>query len=196
MAMAKPPAYQNRIELLQGTLDMLVLQTLQWGPRHGYGITQAIRAQSGEALCVETGSLYPALHRMERGGLIAASWKQSESNQRVREYRLTAQGPASAHIRALAMGTASGGHRRRSESHQAGHLATPAPEGISHMRWPFGRRHRDLDDEIRTHLSMAEAERIDRGESPDDARRRTRREFGNVGARQTSRARGERLECR
>jgi len=92
MGTAKPPAYQNRIELLQGTLDMLVLQTLQWGPRHGYGITQAIRAQSGEALCVETGSLYPALHRMERSGLIAASWKQSDSNQRVREYRLTARG--------------------------------------------------------------------------------------------------------
>jgi transcriptional regulator len=90
--MAKSPAYQNRIELLQGTLDMLVLQTLQWGPRHGYGITQAIRANSGDALCVETGSLYPALHRMERSGLIAPSWKQSESKQRVREYRLTARG--------------------------------------------------------------------------------------------------------
>jgi PadR family transcriptional regulator PadR len=90
--MAKHPPYQNRIELLQGTLDMLILQTLQWGPRHGYGITQAIRANSGETLQVETGSLYPALHRLERQGLIAASWKQSDSNQRVREYRLTARG--------------------------------------------------------------------------------------------------------
>jgi transcriptional regulator len=90
--MADAPRYQNRIELLQGTLDMLILQTLQWGPRHGYGITQAIRANSGELLSVETGSLYPALHRMERAGLIAASWKQSESKQRVREYRLTPKG--------------------------------------------------------------------------------------------------------
>ncbi len=90
--MAGPHGYQNRIELLQGTLDMLILQTLQWGPRHGYGITQAIRVNSGDALSVETGSLYPALHRMERAGLIAAAWKQSESNQRVREYRLTAKG--------------------------------------------------------------------------------------------------------
>jgi transcriptional regulator len=90
--MADAPRYQNRIELLQGTLDMLILQTLQWGPRHGYGITQAIRASSGELLSVETGSLYPALHRMERAGLISASWKQSDSNQRVREYRLTAKG--------------------------------------------------------------------------------------------------------
>ena len=60
--MANKERYQNRIELLQGTLDMLVLQTLQWGPQHGYGITQAIRANSGEALQVETGSLYPGLH--------------------------------------------------------------------------------------------------------------------------------------
>jgi PadR family transcriptional regulator PadR len=55
--------YQNRIELLQGTLDMLILQTLQWGPQHGYGISQSIRGRSGEVLQVETGSLYPALHR-------------------------------------------------------------------------------------------------------------------------------------
>ena len=58
--------YQNRIELVQGTLDMLVLKTLQWGEQHGYGISQAIRASSGEVLQVETGSLYPALHRLER----------------------------------------------------------------------------------------------------------------------------------
>lgn len=84
--------YQTRIELLQGTLDLLILQTLQWGPRHGYGITQAIRANSGDVLRVETGSLYPALYRLEGQGLIAASWKTSDSKQRVREYRLTAKG--------------------------------------------------------------------------------------------------------
>jgi transcriptional regulator len=89
---SRPDRYETRIELLQGTLDMLILQTLQWGPRHGYGITQAIRANSGELLQVETGSLYPALHRLERQGWIAAAWKTSESNQRVREYRLTAAG--------------------------------------------------------------------------------------------------------
>ena len=57
--------YKNRIELLQGTLDMLILQTLQWGPQHGYGIVQALRTNSGEVLQVETGSLYPALHRLD-----------------------------------------------------------------------------------------------------------------------------------
>ena len=58
--------YENRIEIVQGTLDMLILKTLQWGEQHGYGISQAIRASSGEVLQVETGSLYPALHRLER----------------------------------------------------------------------------------------------------------------------------------
>ena len=84
--------YQNRIELLQGTLDLLILQTLQWGPQHGYGISNAIRANSGEILRVDTGSLYPALHRLERQRWISADWKMSENNQRVRVYRLTAAG--------------------------------------------------------------------------------------------------------
>src|SRR5580692_7836604 len=84
--------YQNRIELLQGTLDMLILQTLQWGPRHGYGLSQSIRTNSGEILKVDTGSLYPALHRLERQKLISAEWKVSENNQRVRVYRLSAEG--------------------------------------------------------------------------------------------------------
>jgi len=84
--------YQNRIELLQGTLDLLILQTLRWGAQHGYGIALAIRANSGDILQVDTGSLYPALHRLERQKLIAADWKISENNQRVRAYRLSAAG--------------------------------------------------------------------------------------------------------
>jgi transcriptional regulator len=84
--------YQNRIELLQGTLDLLILQTLQWGPRHGYGLSQAIRASSGDILQVDTGSLYPALHRLERQKWITADWRLSENKQRVRVYRLTARG--------------------------------------------------------------------------------------------------------
>src|SRR5215467_14485100 len=84
--------YQNRIELLQGTLDLLILETLRWGPQHGYGISQAIRANSGEVLQVDTGSLYPALHRLEKQKWIAANWKVSENKQRVRIYRLTAAG--------------------------------------------------------------------------------------------------------
>ncbi len=84
--------YKNRIELLQGTLDMLILKTLQWGPQHGYGIVQALRLQSGEVLQVETGSLYPALHRLERQRWVRSAWRQSESKQRARYYRITAKG--------------------------------------------------------------------------------------------------------
>ena len=82
----------TRIELLQGTLDLIILQTLRWGPRHGYGLAQMIRANSREALRVDTGSLYPALHRLEKSGAIAADWETSENRQRVRVYRLTAAG--------------------------------------------------------------------------------------------------------
>jgi PadR family transcriptional regulator, regulatory protein PadR len=90
MAKKDPPV--SRIELLQGTLDLIVLQTLRWGQRHGYGIAQMIRAGSRDALQVDTGSLYPALHRLERQGAIAAEWDVSENKQRVRVYRLTAAG--------------------------------------------------------------------------------------------------------
>ncbi len=71
---------------------MLVLQILQWGPRHGHGIGEAIRLRSENALQVEHGSLYPALHRLERRGWLSAEWKQSEANRRAKYYRLTAAG--------------------------------------------------------------------------------------------------------
>jgi PadR family transcriptional regulator PadR len=90
--MPRKQRYQNRIELLQGTLDMLILRTLQWGPQHGHGIGLALRSGSEEALQVEHGSLYPALHRLEKKGWIAAQWKMTENKQRAKYYRLTAAG--------------------------------------------------------------------------------------------------------
>jgi transcriptional regulator len=84
--------YQSRIELLQGTLDLLILQSLIWGPQHGYAISRGIRSQSGDVLQVDTGSLYPALHRLEKQKWIAAEWKVSENNQRAKYYRLTSAG--------------------------------------------------------------------------------------------------------
>ena len=75
---------KERIELLQGTLDMLILRTLQWGPQHGHGIGLAIRNSSDDVLQVEHGSLYPALQRLRAQGLVDAEWKVTENNQRAR----------------------------------------------------------------------------------------------------------------
>jgi len=80
------------LDLLQGTLDMLILQTLQWGPQHGYAIAQTIRARSSEALKVETGSLYPALHRLQKQGWVKSEWSVSDANQRAKYYQLTPAG--------------------------------------------------------------------------------------------------------
>src|ERR1043165_8017482 len=90
--MLKKARYRDGIELVQGTLDLLILQTLQWGPQHGYGITQGIGTYSDQVMQVDTGSLYPALHRLERQKWIASEWKVSERNQRVKVYELTAAG--------------------------------------------------------------------------------------------------------
>jgi len=80
------------MDLLQGTLDMLVLRTLVLGPLHGYGIAKAIRATSQDALDIEFGSLYPALKRLELKGWIASKWETSETNRRAKYYRLTPAG--------------------------------------------------------------------------------------------------------
>ena len=84
--------YKDRIELLQGTLDLLILQTLRWGAQHGYELSQQIRTNSGDRLQVDTGSLYPALHRLERQGWLTSTWAQSDNNQRVKVYALTTTG--------------------------------------------------------------------------------------------------------
>lgn len=90
--MPKRAGHQNRSELLQGTLDMLILRTLSWGPQHGYGIGQAIRTGSADVLHAETGSLYPALHRLEKQGWVKSEWRQSENRQRAKYYSLTPSG--------------------------------------------------------------------------------------------------------
>src|SRR5262249_60016994 len=83
----------DRIEVLQGTLDLLILQTLQRGPLHGYAIAQALRVRSREVLQVDAGALYPALHRLEREGSVTAAWAVApDTSQRIRVYRLTARG--------------------------------------------------------------------------------------------------------
>lgn len=82
----------DKLDILQGTLDLLILRTLQWGRQHGHGIGQVIRARSDDRFLVDHGSLYPALHRLRREGCIEAEWGLTENNQRARFYRLTAAG--------------------------------------------------------------------------------------------------------
>ena len=88
----RPAPSSSRVELLQGTLDLLILRTLLTGPAHGHAIAKHIQRTSEELLQVETGSLYPALHRLEASGWIAASWDLSDKGKRARFYRLTASG--------------------------------------------------------------------------------------------------------
>jgi PadR family transcriptional regulator PadR len=87
-----PSRPDARADLLHGTLDMLILQTLQWGPQHGYAIGQTIRAQSSDVLQVEAGSLYPALQRLAKKGWVTAKWGQTGAHQRAKFYRLTPEG--------------------------------------------------------------------------------------------------------
>jgi PadR family transcriptional regulator PadR len=87
-----PSRQPARLELLQGTLDLLILRTLLGQPKHGHAIAKQIQRTSEELLQVETGSLYPALHRLEAQGWIAASWELSDKGKRARYYRLTPSG--------------------------------------------------------------------------------------------------------
>jgi len=82
----------QKSDLLQGTLDLLILKTVALGPVHGYGISQRIQQVSREALQVQQGSLYPALHRLEKRGWLQATWRESESGRQAKYYRLSAKG--------------------------------------------------------------------------------------------------------
>jgi transcriptional regulator len=83
---------KSQLELVRGTLDVLILKALVWGPLHGYAITSLIRRQTDEALLVEEGTLYPALWRLESKGLLQAEWGLSENNRKAKFYRLTSEG--------------------------------------------------------------------------------------------------------
>lgn len=87
-------AKQRKADLLQGTLDMLVLKSLAAGPLHGYGVAKWIQTTTDDALKIEEGSLYPALHRMQRHGWLSSEWGLSESNRRAKYYQLTRGGRA------------------------------------------------------------------------------------------------------
>jgi len=108
-------------ELLQGTLEMLVLKTLAFEPMHGWGIAQRIEAMSGAVFLVSQGSLYPALVRMKRRGLLATEWRVTENNRRARYYALTAEG------------------RKQLQVERAGWVrASTAINSILNARWALG----------------------------------------------------------
>ena len=86
------PRHEGRIDLMQGTLDLLILRTLLFGPSHGHAIAKHVRTLSDDVLHVETGSLYPALHRLEEQGLIDAEWTTSDKGKRAKYYQLTRSG--------------------------------------------------------------------------------------------------------
>src|ERR1700751_2011387 len=83
---------QTRLELVRGTLDILILKSLIWGPLHGYAITNLIRRQTDDALLVEEGTLYPALWRLESKGFLEAEWGLSDNNRKAKYYKLTSEG--------------------------------------------------------------------------------------------------------
>lgn len=85
---------EQTVDVLKGTLDVLILKTLSWGPAHGYAVSRWIRDVTDQALQIEEGALYPALHRLEQRGWVSAEWGLSDNNRRARYYRLTPQGRA------------------------------------------------------------------------------------------------------
>lgn len=87
-------ADRTTIDLLQGTLAVLILKALSWGPVHGYGIARWIEQITGDELLIEEGSLYPTLHRLQARGLVTSEWTQSDTNRRVKSYTMTEQGRA------------------------------------------------------------------------------------------------------
>jgi PadR family transcriptional regulator len=89
-----PPAHNSKAELLQGTLDLLILKTVALGPVHGYSIAQRIQQVSSDVLQVRQGSLYPALHRLEKRGLLDAEWGQTETGREAKFYKLSRSGKA------------------------------------------------------------------------------------------------------
>ena len=121
----------DRLDLPQGTLELLILKTLALEPRHGWGISERIRQVSREVLEVRQGSLYPALHRLERRGWIAASWGTSEHNRRAKYYALTPKGTPAARIRRRGVARAHDRGRSRAGRGIASQEGTSAADGAA-----------------------------------------------------------------
>ena len=169
------------LELLQGTLDLLILKTLTWGPRHGYAIASWIRDTTQQRLQIEDGALYTALHRMEKRAWIEAEWGLSDNNRRAKYYQLTSQGR-----RQLRAKTDVWTEYAARRFPGAANGLTPMIrrfQGLKRLlRIERGRAtvERAVDDELRFHFDMTMRDLMAGGMTPDDARREAERRFGDV----------------
>src|SRR2546430_1053098 len=161
---------RERIELLQGTLDLLILRTLLRGPAHGHAIAKTIEFNSDEVLQVEQGSLYPALHRLIKRRWISVEEGTSENNRRAKFYRLTRKGRKQLKVETSKWDKLAGAIAR---------VLPPAGEGGGGMR--RGRRILgEADRDIREHIERETQDNIERGMTPEEARYAAVRKFGNV----------------
>ena len=168
----------SRVELLQGTLELLILRTLLPGPSHGHAIAKHIQRTSEELLQVETGSLYPALHRLEAKGWIAASWELSEKGKRARYYRLTRARSQAARERAVEMA----GVRACGGSDSAPRAGGRTMRSVLRKLLWWTRREQkeaELHDELQFHLDEEADDRRSDGLGDDEARRAARLDLGN-----------------
>ena len=158
----------ERLELLQGTLDLLILRTLIFGAQHGQGIARAIQQTSDEELLVEHGALYPALQRLEERGWISARWGTSANNRKARFYSLTAAGPQTTRERNYQVESIGGSDRTHSG----------VRGGLAMFR--HKRNASDFSAEIEAHIELETARLQEQGLSYEQARTAARRTFGNV----------------
>ena len=171
-------------ELLQGTLDLLILKALATGPMHGYGVAEWIHASSQDVLRVEEGALYPALHRLELRGLLSAEWGMSDNNRRAKYYALTAAGR-----KQLAQEAE---YWRREMSGRLRGYCKPPRNGstvreVLNQIWrrlkAAPRRtqlHRDLEDEVAFHLNMRAEKLRTAGMNSTEARYASRRQSSGI----------------
>ncbi len=170
----------DRLVLPQGTLDLLILKALALEPLHGWAVSERLQQISRDALQVGQGSLYPSLHRLERGGLIKADWRTTGNNRRAKYYELTRAGPEAAAVGQRVLAQAVGGGRTRPRS---GLEATGMLTDLLFRVRALVRRgavEAELDEELRDHLEHETRKYVEAGLSPSDAARRARLAMGGL----------------